>query len=211
MIAKKEIRKLIAQGNEPREIYKQLEGSVKTEAQKDDLAEAIAKTAIKSTKGNIFNYIYLALIILATFFEIYTVFSSDLLKNAFHQSFVQQINSGDSALNNVDFDSFLRVMRIYFSLMVAIITGIFTYFFIRKNLIMYRFLYITNVISAILFTLISLSALVKVGFSLSELINCVLSYLLIYLNYKIIELYFPYLNIIAGLKTNKDGKYLITN
>jgi hypothetical protein len=211
MIAKKEIRKLIAQGNEPREIYKQLEGSVKTEAQKDDLAEAIAKTAIKSTKGNIFNYIYLALIILATFFEIYTVFSSDLLKNAFHQSFVQQINSGDSALNNVDFDSFLRVMRIYFSLMVAIITGIFTYFFIRKNLIMYRFLYITNVISAILFTLISLSALVKVGFSLSELINCVLSYLLIYLNYKIIELYFPYLNIIAGLKTNKDGKYHITN
>lgn len=213
MILKKEIKKLMALGHDPKEVYKQLENSAKTEKEKDDLANMVAKTAMKNKQANMFNLIYLAIIFISTFFEIYTVFASDVLKQALHQAFMQQAQNANNLtpISNTTFDSFLSVMRLYFSIIIALITGALTYFLIRKNLIVYRVLYVTNVIYGFIFTLAALVALFKVGFTLSEVINCVLCYLLIYINFKIIKLYFPYLNIVSGLKKDNNGKYLITN
>lgn len=208
---KKEIRKLLQAGMEPKEAYKKFEPQVKSEAEKEELALIVAKTPIKSKNANIFNYFYLAIIVIATFFEIYFLFSSEDLKNALQIGFNQRINQGDETLKNVNFADYIHVIRVYLSLMMALITGVLTFFFVRKNLIVYRLLFITNSLYAVLFTIGLIITMVKSGITFSGLLNCFLCYLLVYLNYRIIQLYFPYLNVVAGLKKDKAKTILIKN
>lgn len=208
---KKEIRKLLQTGMEPKEAYKKFEAQAKSEAEKEELALIVAKTPIKSKKANIFNYIYIALIVFATFFEIYSLFSSESLAQSIKLAFKQQVNLGNEAFSTISVDDFLSIFRIYISVLTALVTGVATFFLIRKNLIVYRVLYVSNIIYAALISIGSLIAMIKLGFNISEVINCILCYLLVYLNYKIIKLYFPYLNIVFGLRKNKEGKWLIQN